>query len=45
MKLKAPTEILEDKTTNYQTKFQEIDQELITEIWELCPIETQPFLK
>ena len=40
MKLKAQTEILEDKTTHYKTKNQEIDQELITEIKELCPIET-----
>ena len=40
MKLKTQTEILEDKTTNYKTKYQEIDQELITEIREICPIET-----
>ena len=40
MKLKAQTEILEDKTTHYKTKYQEMDQELITEIRELCPIET-----
>ena len=45
MKLKAQIEILEDKTTHYKTKYQEIDQELITEIRELCPTETQPFLK
>ena len=45
MKLKAQTEILEDKTTNYKTKYLEIDQELITEMRELCPIETQLFLK
>ena len=45
MKLKAQTEILEDKTTHYKTKYQEIDQELITEIRELCLIEIQPFLK
>ena len=44
MKLKAQTEIPEDKTTHYKTKYQEIDQELITEITELCPIETQQFL-
>ena len=41
MKLKAQTEILEDKTTNYKTEYQEIDQELITKIRELCHIETQ----
>ena len=45
MKLKAQTEILKDKTTHYKTKYQEIDQELITEIRELCLIETQPFLQ
>ena len=45
MKLKAQTELQEDKTTHYKTKYQKIDQELITEIRELCPIETQPFLK
>ena len=45
LNLKAQTEILEDKTTNYKTEYQEIDQEIITEIRELCPIETQPFLK
>ena len=45
MKLKAQTEMLEDKTTHCKTKYQEIDQELITEIRELCPIEKQPFLK
>ena len=45
MKLKAQTKILEDKSTHYKTKYQEIDRELITEIRELCPIETQPFLK
>ena len=43
MKPKAQTEILEDKTTHYKTKYREIDQELITEIREL--IEIQPFLK
>ena len=32
MKLKAQTEILEDKTIYYKTKYQEIDQQLITEI-------------
>ena len=45
MKLKVQTEIQEDKTAHYKTNFQEIDQELITEIRELCPIETKPFLK
>ena len=45
MELKAQTKILEDKITHYKTKYQEVDQELITEIRELCPIETQPFLK
>ena len=45
MKLKAQTEILEDKSSHYKTKYQEIDQELITEIREHCPIETQLFLK
>ena len=45
MKLKAQTEILEDKTSHYKNKYQEIDQELITEIRELCPMETQQFLK
>ena len=45
MKLKVQTEIQEDKTAHYKTKFQEIDQELITEIRELCPIETKLFLK
>ena len=44
-KLKAQAEILEDKTTHYKTKYQEIDQELMTEIRELYPIETQPFFK
>ena len=44
MKLKAQIEILEEKTTHYKTKYHEIDQELITEIKELCHIETQ-FLK
>ena len=39
MKLKAQTEILEDKTTHYTTKYQEINPELITHIRELCPIE------
>ena len=29
-----------DKTTLYKTKYQEIDQELITEIKDFCPIET-----
>ena len=32
MKWKSQTEILKDKTTHYKTKYQEIDQELITEI-------------
>ena len=45
MKPKAQTEILKEKTTHYKTKYQEIDQELITEIGGLYPIETQPFLK
>ena len=45
MKLKAQTEILKDKTTHYETKYQEIDQKLITEIKDLCSIETQPLLK
>ena len=45
MKLKAQKEILEDKTIHYKTKYQEIDQGLITEIKELCPMETQPFQK
>ena len=45
MKLKAQIEILEDKTTLYKTKYEEIDQELITEIRDLGPIETQPFLQ
>ena len=36
MKLRAETEILEDRATNYQTKYQEIDQELIAGIRELC---------
>ena len=40
IKLKAQTEILEDKTTHYKTKYQEIDQEIITEIRELCSKET-----
>ena len=31
MKLKGQTEILKDKTTPYKTKYQEIEQELITE--------------
>ena len=44
MKLKAQMEILEDKTTHYKAKYQEIGQELITEIRELCPTETQNFL-
>ena len=44
MKLKSPLEILENKTTYYKTKYQEIDQELITETRELCPVETQQFL-
>ena len=35
MKLKAQTEILKDKTTHYKTKYQEIEQELITKIREL----------
>ena len=41
MKLKAQTDIQKDETTHYKTKY----QELITEIRDLCPIETQPFLK
>ena len=45
MKLKAQTQILEDATTHYKIKYQEIDQQLITEIWELFPIEIQQFLK
>ena len=45
MKLKAQTEILEDKTTLYKTKYQEIDLKLITKIRELWSIETQSFLK
>ena len=45
MKLKTQTEILENQTTHYKTKYQEIDQELIAEIRELYPIETQPLLK
>ena len=44
MKLKAQSEIQDDKTTHSKTKYQEIDQELITEIRELCPIETRQFL-
>ena len=44
MKLIVQTEILKDKTTHYKTKYEEIDQEIITEISELCPIETQQFL-
>ncbi len=43
MKLEAQTEIKEDKTVNYEPRYQEIDQELITKIRELCPIETQPY--
>ena len=39
MKLKAQTETLEEKTPHYKTKYQEINQELITGIRE--PIETQ----
>ena len=38
MKIKTQTEILVDKTIHFKTKYQEIDQELITEIRELCPI-------
>ena len=45
MKLKAQTETLEDKTSHYETKYKEIDLELITEIRDLCPIEAQPFLQ
>ena len=44
MKLKAKAEILEDKTTQYKTKYQEIDKELISEIRHLCPIEAQRLL-
>ena len=40
MELKAQTEIQEDKTTHYKTKYQEIDQELITEIIEIFPKDT-----
>ena len=32
MKLKSQTEIMEDKNTHYNTKYHEIDKELITEI-------------
>ena len=39
MKLKAQTEILEDKTTYYKIIYQEIDEELLNEIKELCPME------
>ena len=35
MKLKAQVEILEYKTAHYKTRYQEIDQELSTEIREL----------
>ena len=43
MKLKAQTEIWEDKTIPYK-KDKEGGQELIAEIRELCPTETQQFL-
>ena len=42
--LKAQTGILKNKTTYFKTKYWEFDQELITEIRELCPTETQQFL-
>ena len=35
-KLKAQVELLEDRTTHYTTKYIEIDQEVLTEIKELC---------
>ena len=41
MQLKAQTEIFEKRATHFKTKYQEIDQELITEIRELCPTEIQ----
>ena len=44
MKLKAQTEILEDKTAHYKTKYQKIYSELITVIKELCRTERQQFL-
>ena len=43
VKLKAQTEIPENKTAYYKIKYQEIDKELITDIWEVCLIETQQF--
>ena len=44
MKLKTQTEILEYRDILYKTKYQEIDQDLMTEIRELCPTKTQQFL-
>ena len=40
-KLKAQVELLEDRATHNTTKYLEIDQELLTEIKELCFTITQ----
>ena len=40
MELKPQIVILEDKTLHYTTKYLKIDQELISEIREFCPIKT-----
>ena len=43
-KVSAHIKILEDKATNYTNKFLQVDEEIITEIKDSCPIETLPFL-
>ena len=43
LKFKAEAKILEGRAIHYKTKYQEFDRELMTEIGELCPTNTQQF--